>query len=225
MFRTDRQKMIAFISRQLPDGEAMLVLASGPGGGVSAFVSVEGDGLDIISNCPEWVSVREVYEHLRWEAMPAWEQWECLRACRSTPTPDTRLERLADRFESVLSGLVGAAPTSPTGRITAGCGVETTTSNEAAGNTDNKLQVIEAEGVVVLGSCRFVLEPEYIAIISCLLSANGGWVSQGEMKANKKVLQPFIRLDRTIRKLKRDYRTIAKGIEAERGRGFRLKVE
>jgi hypothetical protein len=66
---TDRQKMIDFISSQLPDGEATLMLASGPEGYVMAHIEVCGDDLEIASNCPEWVTVREIYEHLCWEAM------------------------------------------------------------------------------------------------------------------------------------------------------------
>lgn len=80
MARSDRRKMIEFIASQLPDGEAVLVLAVGPEGPVSALVEVQGDDLTIATNCPEWVDVREVYDHLRWRAMPLWEQQKWLQA-------------------------------------------------------------------------------------------------------------------------------------------------
>jgi hypothetical protein len=73
---TDRQKMVQFISSQLPDGEGRLILADGsrPGDDIIADVTVFGDDLEIQSNCPEWVSVREIYEHLHWRSMLGWEQ-------------------------------------------------------------------------------------------------------------------------------------------------------
>lgn len=103
----DRRKMIEFISRQLPEGEATLVLASGPHGSITATVAVRGDGLDIESNCPEWVSLREVYEHLRWNSMPGWEQrsqFEAVRRASVAPAP-TSLELIAERLQGVLNGL------------------------------------------------------------------------------------------------------------------------
>jgi len=77
----DRDKMIAFISSKLPSDECRLVLAHGtvPGDDIIADVTVYGDDLDIQSNCPEWVDVREVYYHLRWRTMPSWEQQALLR--------------------------------------------------------------------------------------------------------------------------------------------------
>lgn len=64
MARNDRRKMIEFIASQLPDGEAVLVLASGFDGDIVVQVEVQGDNIAITSNCPEWVNVGEVYDHL-----------------------------------------------------------------------------------------------------------------------------------------------------------------
>lgn len=79
---SDRQKMIEFISSQMPNGEARLVLAHGtiPGDDIIADVTVYGDDLDIQSNCPEWVDVREIYDHLHWQSRPSWEQEAWLRS-------------------------------------------------------------------------------------------------------------------------------------------------
>ena len=103
---SDRRKMIEFISRHLPDGEGVLVLASGPTGHITAIVTACGDGLEIESDCPEWVSVREVYEHLRWQAMPGWEQRASLRAALllNPSTPQNRLDQAADRVECPVAG-------------------------------------------------------------------------------------------------------------------------
>lgn len=66
---SDRQKMISFISSQVPEGERSVVLGDGPGGRIVAQVTVAGDGIEIASNCPEWATLREVYEHFRWNTM------------------------------------------------------------------------------------------------------------------------------------------------------------
>jgi hypothetical protein len=47
---SDRQRMISFISSQVPDGERSVVLGDGPGGRVVAQVRVIGDGIEIASN-------------------------------------------------------------------------------------------------------------------------------------------------------------------------------
>jgi hypothetical protein len=79
MNQFDRHKMIRFISSQLLDGKETLPLASGPEGTITADIEMDGDEL-LIDNCPDWVDVREVYDHLRWRAMPSWEQRSWLRA-------------------------------------------------------------------------------------------------------------------------------------------------
>ena len=72
----DSSKMVDFICRHIDGGYGEFVLATGirPGDDIVAEVTV-GDGyIDIQSNCREWGTVREVYDHLRWQAMPSWEQ-------------------------------------------------------------------------------------------------------------------------------------------------------
>lgn len=50
MARSDRRKVIDFFASQLPGGEAVPVLASGPDGDIAARVEVQGDDLAITSN-------------------------------------------------------------------------------------------------------------------------------------------------------------------------------
>lgn len=101
----DRQKMIEFIARHMPDGEATLVLATGPHGRLTATVAVRGDDLEIESDCPEWVTLREVYAHLRWHSMPGWEQRDQLRVERRGVPAPTRLELIAERLQGALDGM------------------------------------------------------------------------------------------------------------------------
>jgi hypothetical protein len=75
----DKSKMIDFISSQLPDGYGRLILAEGIVVDVMVcddelLIEPVGSGEDF-----EWISYREIYEHLRWHAMPGWEQRKWLR--------------------------------------------------------------------------------------------------------------------------------------------------
>jgi excisionase family DNA binding protein len=107
MAKSDRRRMIEFIGSQLPDGEATLLMASGGGDEITASVRLCGDDLEIESNLPEWVSVREVYEHLRWIVMPSWEQeqWLGIRSGSRRVSPQSRLELLADRLDGAVTHL------------------------------------------------------------------------------------------------------------------------
>ena len=143
MSSSDRQKMIDFISTQLPDGEATLVLASGTDGHISATVAVRGESLDIESNYPEWVSLREVYEHLRWNAMPGWEQREHFRLGRGVAvTPSTSdMDRITERLQGVLDGL---------GRIHGH-----TNSSQAHSHAATPEQFLRIRDVATLLSCSY----------------------------------------------------------------------
>lgn len=92
----DRRKMIAYISSQLPDGEGRLFLAQGASAGedIITDVTVYGDDLDIQTNCPDCITVHEIYDHLRWRAMPSWEQKEWIRGVIA----ETRLILLQQRL-------------------------------------------------------------------------------------------------------------------------------
>jgi hypothetical protein len=149
MGRSDRQKMVDFITGRLPDGEGTLVLGAGPGGPVSATVTVLGDDLELAPDCPEWVTVREVYEHLRWAAMPAWEQWAWLGSSgRRAGGEQAQL----DRIEAMLATLVRppgpAAWPAPRGRP--GRRAETEEIAEYA----NELRLQGKTWAKILGECR-----------------------------------------------------------------------
>lgn len=115
----DKSKMIGFISSHLSDGYESLVLAQGSTrhDDIVVDVMVCGDELVIESNCPneesDWITVREIYGHLRWRAMPVWEQKEWLRAVlRPAPvTPEVQLDAfgdsLADKIASRLQNNFG----------------------------------------------------------------------------------------------------------------------
>ncbi len=98
-YRSDRRKMIDYISSQLPEGEGEFVLASGGDGDIIAKIMICGDNLEIESNCPEWVDLREVYEHIHWRQIPAWEQ----RALLFGKTLPSRLADLQKRHNDLAA--------------------------------------------------------------------------------------------------------------------------
>jgi excisionase family DNA binding protein len=104
---SDRQKMIRFISSQLPHGEGVVTLGGDSTGWINAHVRVMGDDIEIISDWPEWVTLREVYCQLRWDAMPGWEQTVMLRSgqARAKAPAESRLEHVASRMEAYLASV------------------------------------------------------------------------------------------------------------------------
>jgi len=104
---SDRQRMISFISSQVPEGERSVVLGGDPGGQIVAHVMVVGDDIEIASNCPEWVTLREVYEHFRWNSMASWEQHAAIRGADEDGTAPSvsRLEQVAGRMEAYLAAV------------------------------------------------------------------------------------------------------------------------
>ncbi len=107
---SDRQRMISFISSQVPEGERSVVLGDGPGGRIVAQVTVAGDVIEIASNCPEWATLREVYEHFRWHTMTSWEQRAAIRPAggQGTAAPASRIDEIAGRLEACLSAIAKA---------------------------------------------------------------------------------------------------------------------
>lgn len=108
---SDRQRMISFISSQVLEGERSVVLGGDPGGQIVAHVMVYGDDIEIASNCPEWATLREVYEHFRWNSMTSWEQQAAIRPAvgHGTVPSVSRIEEIAGRMEACLSAIAEAS--------------------------------------------------------------------------------------------------------------------
>ncbi len=112
---SDRRKMIAFISSQLPHAERTVILGNGKGGQVVAHVMVAGDDIEIASNCPEWATLREVYDHFRWNSMTSWEQKAAIRPVggHGTASPASRTDEIVGRLEACLSAITRAGEENP----------------------------------------------------------------------------------------------------------------
>lgn len=115
MRASDRRKMIWFISSQLPEAERTVILGHGTGGPVVAQVVVAGNDIEIASNCPEWVTLREVYEHFRWNSMTSWEQQAAIRPAgeQAATSPASRMDEIAGRLEACLSEITKAGSDNP----------------------------------------------------------------------------------------------------------------
>ncbi len=113
---SDRQRMISFISSQVPEGERSVVLGGDPGSQIVAHVMVSGYDIEIASNCPEWATLREVYEHFRWNSMTSWEQQAAIRPARGNATVPSvsRIEEIAGRMEACLSAIAKVGGDNPT---------------------------------------------------------------------------------------------------------------
>lgn len=110
----DKAKMIEFVSHHLNDEGERIVLSQGASRKEDIIVDVMvlGDELVIESNCPkeesDWINVKEIYHHVRWRTMPAWEQKEWLRATyrRESVAQQTQLDAFGDSLaEKIVSRL------------------------------------------------------------------------------------------------------------------------
>jgi len=106
-----------------------------------------------------------------------------------------------------------------------GRGSESVPAKSESTKLTPRWQVIEAEGVVVHRGVRYALDQVDLAILDCLVAANGGWVSTDEMRSRKKILEHEERIDRLIGKLKRENRWLSKAIDGRPGRGFKIILE
>lgn len=104
---SDRRRMIAFISSQRPEAERTVLIGDGPGGPVVAHVSVMEDDIEIASNGPESVTLREVYEQFRWNSMTSWERQAAIRPAggQKTASPMGRIDEIAGRLVACLSAV------------------------------------------------------------------------------------------------------------------------
>jgi excisionase family DNA binding protein len=100
--------------QQFLEAERTVLLGDGPDGPVVAHVSVMADDIEIASNSPEWVTLREVYEHFRWNSMTSWEQQAAIRpAGQGTVSSASRMDEIAGRLEACLSAIAKASSGSP----------------------------------------------------------------------------------------------------------------
>ena len=77
-----------------------------------------GDEIEIATNCPEWVTLRDVYEHFRWNTMTSWEQHAATRPGETRATvssSESRLEQVAGRMEAYLATVARIEAEQPSG--------------------------------------------------------------------------------------------------------------
>lgn len=84
-----------------------------------------------------------------------------------------------------------------------------------------KFRVDMQEGMVEVDGRTFPLDDPDLAFLKALEMTAGGWVSRGKMSEEFRVLEG-VRVDRRIRKLPHAIREL---VEAEPGKGYRLRVD
>lgn len=112
---SDKDKMIAYICRRIPQPGCRVVLARGEDGTAWADLTPLWDdelGWDLRfeTNLPEWVTLAQIYEHFREEDMTSWEREESVGASRAASAaengePSVLKERLEHKIDQILQEL------------------------------------------------------------------------------------------------------------------------
>lgn len=76
-------------------------------------------------------------------------------------------------------------------------------------------------GHAILDGVRYALDPEFLAILNCLLQAHGSCVSRAEMRAASEILKHETHIERLISRLKKQYPPIGNMIQSKTN-GYRL---
>lgn len=98
-----------------------------------------------------------------------------------------------------------------------------TVSVSAKARRELHLQVDEQRHHVLLDGVRHHADPALVAILACLLAANGERRTRADMKREKMLLENEKRIDRLIFTLKDEFPEFRSMIESDR-RGYRLKT-
>jgi hypothetical protein len=213
-YRIDKQIMKRCIWKCIYPDEVTVVLADGGDGPVLAHLTPLGDdprvGVDVElrTNLPEYVTLREVYDHYRAQDMTHAE-WKrntmnelAAMRYRDLPAELGPLVALVGQFAAKHSGISPPCPAPKGPRIV----------------VDEAAETIEVDGIRFAG-----IEYCDCLIVKELVKARGNWVSAADMHQSEPRLREYGRIDRRINKhIKRDHRVIGNLIETS-GKGSRIK--
>lgn len=127
-----------------------------------------------------------------------------------------------DRIESMLNRLFvkPADHLSPGDYIN---GIITNISTTSGSLAFGPIRVNQAENEVTVSGKTFPVDTVLLAVMTCLVEANGNWVTRTDMKAKSRILQVEERLDRIILRLTTTIKALAPLIESS-SRGYRLFI-
>jgi len=114
------------------------------------------------------------------------------------------LQRIAAATERIASLLENTTQTAP-----------------PASQGQDRLRLDLDAGHATLDGVRYALDPEYLAILDCLLQAHGSWVSRAEMRAASSILSDETHIERLIARLKEKCPPMRNVIQSTT-RGYRL---
>jgi hypothetical protein len=117
------------------------------------------------------------------------------------------LNRLASELSRLAAG-GRTPPADPSGRVP----------------ISQRVRVNIPGGEVVIDGVHHALDKVYLAILDCLVVADGALVSRAEMKARSETLKDQSHIERHIKKLKETNEAVGRIIEKDaRNRGFRIR--
>lgn len=95
-----------------------------------------------------------------------------------------------------------------------------------SGIAGSPLQFREEDGAyfIVDNGREVGLDREYFAFLKCLASAPNSWLATGDIRNREPFFEDYERLDRLLKKWKNDRLPYARLIDAQRGKGFRLRL-
>jgi hypothetical protein len=205
----DMQIMKRFIWRCIFPDEVMVVLAQGGDGEgpVTAHLTPLGDdprmGIDVElhSNLPEYVTLREVYDYYRAQDMTHAE-WKRNLMGELAAMRYKALAAEVGQLAAKHSGMSAPCPARKNARIV----------------VDAPAGTIEVDERIFGG-----IDYHDCLIVKALVKARGNWMSRAEMQEEEPQLQAEDRLDRRInRKIKQNHKLIGDLIETS-NKGYRIK--
>ena len=208
MLAADRDTMKRFIWRKTyPAGDAF-ILANGGDGPIGVFVTPVGDDprtgidIDIATNQPDAVTLKDVYDYYRNQDM-TWEEWS--RNIMAEVVERRHAELLAD-VRDVLQRLAKYAEDAP----------------QAVSVRKPRISVDAAGGTVMVDDTTFSgIDYESCLIVKVLVEARGNWVSRREMQQVEPYLKDVARIDRKIDHIQENHKAVG-GLIERQSKGFRI---
>lgn len=211
MLAADRETMKRFIWRKTYPAGDSFIWANGGDGPIGVFVTPIGDDprtgidIDIATNEPDAVRLRDVYDYYRTQDM-IWEEWS--RNIMAEVIERRHAELLAD-VRDVLQRLAKYAGEAP----------------QSISVRKPRISVDTVGGTIVVDDTTFSgIDCESCLIVKVLVEARGNWVSRREMQESEPHLQLVARIDRKIDYLQENHKAVG-GLIERQSKGFRIRPQ
>lgn len=190
-----------------PDGDTIVLAKGGDGPlwvsitpyGVDPRIGID---IDLVSNEPDAVSLKDIYDYYRAQDMTRQEWKRTIRA----KAFETKYTNLLTDVKGVLQGL----------------SMYLTDIPPKLSIRKDRIWVDATNGTVVVDETRFSgIDYESCLILKVIVGAGGNWVSRSEMQKSEPHLLDVGRIDRKINHLQDNHKAVGSLIERSR-KGFRI---